>query len=96
MAGKLKTMPTSPLSVVLQHLLAGALDRQEQNDIRMVSPSEGNEARRKGRRTSHIFIVPLTQGNLYRGDPVEGRRMLAMEAWVGHPSGALYPGCGST
>jgi hypothetical protein len=46
---------------------------------RMVSPREGNEARRKRRRESHISIVPLKQGNLYRGDPGEGRGMSVKE-----------------
>jgi len=38
-----------------------------------------NEARREGRRESHIFIVPLKQGNLDRGDPGEGRKMFVMD-----------------
>ncbi len=57
---------------------------------RLVSPSEGNEARRKGPRGSHIFIVPLKQGNLTRRDPGEGRGMSVMDPWGGNPSGALY------
>ena len=39
-----------------------------------------NEARREGRRESHIFIVPSKQGNLDRGDPGEGRKMLVMDS----------------
>ena len=38
-----------------------------------------NEARREGRRESHIFIVPAKQGNLDRGDPGEGREMFVMD-----------------
>ena len=38
-----------------------------------------NEARREGRRESHIFIVPVKQGNLDRGDPGEGREMFVMD-----------------
>jgi hypothetical protein len=37
----------------------------------MVSPSEGNEARREERRKSHTFVVPSKPGNLYRRDPAE-------------------------
>src|SRR4051794_1248192 len=40
----------------------------------MVSPSEGNEARRKRRRESHISIVPLKQGSLDRGEGKEDVR----------------------
>jgi hypothetical protein len=47
---------------------------------RMVSPREGNEAKRKRRRESHISIVPLKQGNLDRGDPGEGRGMSVKES----------------
>jgi hypothetical protein len=39
-----------------------------------------NEARREGRRESHIFIVPVKQGNLDRGDPGEGREMFVMDS----------------
>ena len=46
---------------------------------RVVLPSEGNQARRKRRRESHISIVPLKQGNLYRGDPGKGRGMSVKE-----------------
>ena len=45
----------------------------------LVSPNEGNEVRREGDRESHILIVPLKQGNLYRGDPGEGRGMTVMD-----------------
>ncbi len=38
-----------------------------------------HEARRKGRRESHLFIVPLKQGNLDRGDPGEGRERFVMD-----------------
>ena len=62
----------------------------------MVSPSEGNEARREGHRKSHILIVLLKRGNLYRGDPGEGRRMLVVGPWSGNPLGAPYPAFGST
>jgi len=62
----------------------------------MVSPSEGNEARREGHRKSHTFVVPLKPGNLYRGDPVEGREVFVVASGVGNPSGTLYPGSGST
>ena len=62
----------------------------------MVSPSEGNEARREGRRESHISIVPSKQGNLYRGDPGEGRGMSVMDPWGGNPMGALSFSSGST
>jgi hypothetical protein len=47
---------------------------------RLVLPNEGNEVRREGRRESHIFIVPSKQGNLYRGDPGEGRGMSVKES----------------
>jgi hypothetical protein len=63
---------------------------------RMVSPSEGNEARREGRRKSHIFIVLSKLGNLYRGDPVEGREMSVTESWLGNPWRAPYLRRGST
>ena len=79
-------------------LRSGALGRQERNDRRNAwyRQTKDNEVRRKGRRKSHIPIVPLTKGNLYRGDPDEGRGMLVMDSWVGHPSGALYLACGFT
>ena len=56
----------------------------------MVSSREGNEAWRERRGKSHILIVPLTKGNLYRGDPDQGRGMFVMESWEGNLSGALY------
>jgi len=62
---------------------------------RRVSPSEGNEARREGHRESHIFVVLLKLGNLYRGDPVEGREMFVMDSWLGNPSRASNLACGS-
>ena len=63
---------------------------------RLVTPSEGNGARREGRRESHIPIVPGKQGNPYRGDPAEGRGMSVRDSWAGNPAGALDPGPGST
>jgi hypothetical protein len=60
----------------------------------MVSPSEGNEARREERRKSHTFVVPSKPGNLYRGDPVEGRKVFVVGSCVGNPSGTLCPGSG--
>ena len=61
----------------------------------VVSPREGNRVWGEGRRKSHRFIVPLKPGNLYRGDPVEGRERFVMESWLGNPSRALYLGRGS-
>src|SRR5277367_2862862 len=55
----------------------------------MVSPSEGNRARREGCRKSHISIVPLKQGNLDRRDPGEGREMLVLDPWRGLPAGSI-------
>ncbi len=39
----------------------------------LVSPNEGNEVRREGRRASEHSVVPTKQGNRFRLDPGEGR-----------------------
>ena len=57
---------------------------------RLVSPSEGNEARREGRRASEHLIVPWKQGNGNRPDPGEGRGCLVAEPLGGNRSRALY------
>ena len=74
----------------------GVLDRRERKDRRgtWYRQAKDNEARREGRRESHISIVPMKQGNLYRGDPGEGRGMLVRDLWWGHPTGTPFPGPG--
>ena len=47
---------------------------------RVVSPSEGNEVRRDGRRESERLIVPMKRGNRPR-DPVEGRGRRVTNRW---------------
>ena len=51
---------------------------------RMVSPSEGNGARREGRRKSEHFTVPSNSGNRTRGNPGEGRECLVAESLEGN------------
>jgi RNA-directed DNA polymerase len=58
---------------------------------RMVSPSEGNEARREGRRRSEHSIVPSKAGNPTRGDPHEGRGCRVTESLEGNMAGAQKP-----
>ena len=83
---------TNPRPAVVRLGPRGA-KRQAQ---RLVASREGNGARREGHRESHSLIVPPKRGNLYRGDPGEGRGLSVRESWVGNPAGALDPGSGST
>jgi RNA-directed DNA polymerase len=57
----------------------------------MVSPSEGNEARRKGHRTSEHPIVPRNPGNGIRLDPGEGRGCQVTDSLEGNMAGASKP-----
>src|SRR5438552_778506 len=62
----------------------------------MVSPSEGNETRREGHRTSEHLIVPLNQGNGSRPDPGEGRGCHVTDSLEGNMAGASKPDLVST
>jgi RNA-directed DNA polymerase len=63
----------------------------KQQTQRMVSPSEGNEARREGHRISEHLIVPLKQGNSSRENPGEGRGCQVVELLEGNMTGASKP-----
>jgi len=58
---------------------------------RWVAPSEGNEVRREGHRTSEHSIVPLKQGNFSREDPGEGRGCQVKDSLEGNMPGAQKP-----
>ncbi len=58
---------------------------------RMVSPSEGNEVRREGRRKSEHLIVPLKQGNSCREDPGDGKEVPSRGAVGGNQVGVTVP-----
>jgi hypothetical protein len=58
---------------------------------RMVSPSEGNEVRREGRRKSEHLIVPVKQGNLCRKDPGDGKEVPRRGAVDGTQYGGAVP-----
>src|SRR5579859_30378 len=58
---------------------------------RLVSPNEGNEVRREGRRRSEHFIVPRNQGNSSRENPGEGRECQVRESLEGNMTGAQKP-----
>src|SRR5262249_18038447 len=73
----------------------GRRERRRQTHGR-VSPSEGNEARRQGRRASEHPIVPGNQENRTRRDPGKGRGCLITESLEGNMTSASELGDMST
>jgi len=67
-------------------------DRRERtSDAPVVSPSEGNEARRDGRRGVGASHSTVEAGEPAGWDPVEGRGRRVMTPWEGNRAGAQEP-----